>query len=64
MLGTGLPIPYSNHTQDNELIVQATEKGILGGGGRCVSGGGQWNRASGVEKGGVVKKMGTQESVY
>ena len=62
MLGTGLPIPYSNHTQDNELIVQATEKGMLGG--WCVSGGGQWNRASGVEKGGMVKKMGTQESVY
>ena len=63
MLGPGLPIPYSNHTQDNELIVQATEKGMLWRGAVCV-GGGQWNRASGVEKGGVVKKMGTQESVY
>ena len=57
MLGTGLPIPYSNHTQDNELIVQATEKGMLVGGSVC-------NGASGVEKGGVMKKMGTQESVY
>lgn len=55
MLGTGPPIPYSNHTQDNELIVQATEEGMLGGG--C-------NGASGVEKGGGVTKMGTQESVY
>lgn len=58
MLGTGLPIPYSNHTQDNELIVQATEKGMLVGGGSVCNG------ASGVEKGGVMKKMGTQQSVY
>lgn len=40
----------------------------MAGGGVCQGavcvGGGQWNRASGVEKGGVVKKMGTQESVY
>lgn len=40
----------------------------MAGGGVCRGavcvGGGQWNRASGVEKGGVVKKMGTQESVY
>lgn len=58
MLGTGPPIPYSNHTQDNELIVQATEKGMLG----CVCGGGKLGIGNG-EKWGVTK-IGTQESVY
>ena len=47
MLGTGLPIPYSNHTQDNELIVQATEKGILGGA-VCVGG---WAVEPGIRSG-------------
>lgn len=47
MLGTGPQIPYSNHTRDNELIVQATERGMLRGVGVCKG-------HQGVEKGGGV----------
>lgn len=48
MLGTGLQIPYSNHTRDNKLIVQTTERGMLGGWGGVCKG------HQGVKKGGGV----------
>lgn len=53
MLGTGPQIPYSNHTRDNKLIVQATERGMLGGG-ECVRGIREWRRV-----GVCVKKIGS-----